>query len=83
LEAGEEMSKLYMIWQEVNNGWDTYNSAIVCADNEEEARNVEVGTTRDGEFADWANVKDVQVKYIGIADVTIKKGTVHISFKAG
>ena len=30
--------KLYRISQEVNTGYDTYSDAIVCAENEEEAR---------------------------------------------
>lgn len=30
--------KLYLISQDVNNGYDTYDSAVVCAANEAEAR---------------------------------------------
>ena len=30
--------KLFKIWQEVNNGYDTYDSAIVAAESEEDAR---------------------------------------------
>lgn len=32
------MSKLYLLTQTVNNGYDTYDSCVVCADSEEEAR---------------------------------------------
>ena len=32
--------KLYKIWQEVNNSYDTYDSAIVCAKDEEEAKTI-------------------------------------------
>ena len=28
---------LYKIWQEVNNGYDTFDEAVVCAENQEEA----------------------------------------------
>lgn len=31
--------KLWRISQDVNNGWDTYDSAVVAAETEEEARN--------------------------------------------
>ena len=31
------MNKLYKIWQDKNNNYDTFDSAIVCAENEEEA----------------------------------------------
>ena len=30
--------KLFKIWQEVNDNYDTYDSAIVAAESEEEAR---------------------------------------------
>lgn len=30
--------KLYKISQNINNGYDTYDSAVVCAENEDEAR---------------------------------------------
>jgi hypothetical protein len=32
--------KLYKIFQNINNGYDTYDSAIVCAENEEEAKRI-------------------------------------------
>ena len=32
--------KLWLISQNVNCGWDTYDSAVVAADTEEEARNI-------------------------------------------
>jgi hypothetical protein len=32
--------KLWLISQDVNNGWDTYDSAVVAAETEEEARNI-------------------------------------------
>ena len=31
---------IYRIWQEVNNDYDTYDSAVVVAKNEEDARNM-------------------------------------------
>lgn len=32
--------KLYLISQEENNDYDTYSDAVVCADNEEEAKRI-------------------------------------------
>ena len=32
--------KLYKLSQEINNHYDTYDSVIVCAENEEEARKI-------------------------------------------
>lgn len=34
------MSKLYLLTQTVNNGYDTHDSCVVCAENEEEARRI-------------------------------------------
>lgn len=34
--------KLYLISQNVNNGYDTYDSAVVCAETEEEARMIPI-----------------------------------------
>lgn len=79
------MSKLYLIWQDVKTGWDTYDSAVVCADNEEEARNTTVGSSySEGSMCyEWAQPKDVKVKYIGEAAQNIEKGVVLDSFNAG
>ena len=32
--------KLWLISQDVNNRWDTYDSAVVAAETEDEARNI-------------------------------------------
>ena len=32
--------KIYLISQEENDDYDTYDSAVVCAENEEEARSI-------------------------------------------
>ena len=71
--------KLYKIWQEVNNDYDTYDSAVVCAESEEEARNTDVGLA---EYS-WAKPSDVKVKEIGIANDDVKKGIIVASFNAG
>lgn len=71
--------KLYLIWQEVNNDYDTYSGAIVCAESEEEARHIEVG---DPEYT-WAKPEDVKVNEIGVANDNIYKGIVLASFHAG
>ena len=70
--------KLYKIWQKVNNGYDTYDSAVVCAESKEEARNTPLGT----EYS-WASPEYVKVKEIGIANDDIKKGVIVASYNAG
>ena len=72
--------KLYKITQDVNDGYDTFDSAIVCAESEEEARNINIGSDL---FNEWASPSDVKVKYIGEAAEGTKKGIVLASFNAG
>jgi hypothetical protein len=42
------MSKLWLISQAVNSGYDTYDSAVVCADTAKEAKRIS-----PSEFDDW------------------------------
>ena len=73
--------KLYKIWQEVNNDYDTYDSAVVCASTPTEARYIDVGTYNN--YSTWAHPKDVKVEYIGKAKRGMKKGIIVDSFNAG
>ena len=72
------MNKLYKIWQDKNNNYDTFDSAIVCAENEEEARNTKLGNNYS-----WVKPEDVHVEEIGIAKDDVEKGIVLASFNAG
>lgn len=78
---------LYLIWQEENMGYDTFDSAIVCAENIDEARHIHPSGNQnrwiDTQW-DWADNPDqVYAKLIGKADTTIEKGVVLSSFNAG
>jgi hypothetical protein len=78
---------LYLISQSVNNGYDTYDSAVVCAENEDEARGIHPSGYRcDGDrwCSDWCeSVEDVEVQYLGKAADDIPSGVVCSSFNAG
>jgi hypothetical protein len=73
---------LYKISQEVNSDYDTYDSAIVCAPDEETARNMcpSHGAVRNHS---WCDAKDVCVEYIGEAASSVSEGIVLASFNAG
>lgn len=73
--------KLYLISQDLNNGYDTYDSAVVAARNEEEAKNTKVGSI--GDYGAWVTPDKVQVKLIGTAIKVTKAGVVLASFNAG
>ena len=70
--------KLYKIWQEVSDDYDTYDSAVVCAESEDEARNTHLGASDT-----WPKPEYVKVKEIGIANDDVKKGIIVASFNAG
>ena len=72
------MMKLWLLEQNVNNGYDTYDSAVVVAATEDEARRVEVGTKT------WAPIEHVRATLIGEAASDLEGGTiVCASFNAG
>lgn len=82
--------KLWLIWQDVNSGWDTYDSAVVVAENEEAARNIHPnGGPIDPEKAssryyDWASAESVKATYLGEAAPDNEPGDVICSsFNAG
>jgi hypothetical protein len=82
--------KLYKIWQSVNDVYDTFDSAVVCAKNKEEARKIHPEghgreTTNDEPdgFGYWCTLDNVQVEYIGEAKSGMKKGVVVASYNAG
>lgn len=77
---------LYRISQNTNNGYDTYDSAVVCADDERDARSIhpsafaEFGDT----FSSWCSSPDeVTVRLVGVAAEGIERGVVCASFNAG
>jgi hypothetical protein len=80
---------LYLLEQSVNNGYDTYDSVVVAAETEEEAKFIhpsEYEKNWDGKdcrFSDWCDVKDISVTLIGTATTDTKKGVVLASFNAG
>lgn len=79
---------LYLIEQDVNNNWDTYDSAVVVANSEDEARFIHPNDYEwDGKmetYSNWCNAENVKVTYLGKAKEGLKKGEVICaSFNAG
>jgi len=85
---------LYLISQDENNDWDTFDSAVVCAESEEAAMNIhpdgrsellDKGGWGEGWVGrTWCERPDqVTVKRIGIAEPGIAAGVVCASFNAG
>lgn len=78
--------KLYLISQEVNTGYDTYDSAVVAAENEDAARRIMPGGWQEwgSKFSSWAyDPSQVEVRYLGEAAPEIEAGEICASFNAG
>jgi len=81
------MISLWKVSQTENNGWDTFDSMVVAAECELDARNVHPGTgwQRDNRFGTWASSPDkVTVEFIGNSTRKFKNGEIIVSsFNAG
>ncbi len=78
--------KLWLISQKQNNGYDTYDSAVVAAESEAAARLI----TPDGRpftmefYYSWCDGPEhVTAQYLGEAEPELKAGVVLASFNAG
>jgi len=84
---------LYLISQSSNNNYDTFDAAVVCAPDEETARDM---NPHDGEPLDWAaraasgypgswvmERSQVKVQLLGVAKPFSTPGLVLASFCAG
>ena len=75
--------KLWLISQNENTGYDSFDSAVVAAYTEEEAKQI----NPDGEwstYSAWCSSPDkVHVEYLGIATEGVEPGIVLSSFNAG
>lgn len=80
--------KLWLISQNENNGWDTYDSAVVAAETEEDARKTHPSKsgwpTGDYHYGTWVTSPDtVTAEYLGIAKEGTAAGVICASFNAG
>jgi hypothetical protein len=80
--------KIYRISQKKNRGYDTYGSAVVCAESETDAASIHPNgrtcrTTDDDDCGEWAKQSDVIVEYIGEAAKGIQRCVIVASFNAG
>lgn len=81
--------KIYLLSQDDNNDYDTYDSIIVCAENEQDARTIapngEVFIEKEGVgYTSWARkAENIKCEEIGTANENQKRGVVLSSFNAG
>lgn len=78
--------KLFKISQTENDDYDTYDSAIVAALSEDDARLIRPSETYDwtDHYSPWCSSPEkVTVEYIGEAREGMEAGVVLASFNAG
>jgi len=78
--------KLWKIWQDVNQDYDAYDSAIVTAETEEEARMTHPRTTCTYDYwpmDTWTDPDKVRVEYLGEAKEGTTAGVILASYNAG
>jgi hypothetical protein len=77
--------KLWLISQDENNNYDTYDSAVVAAETEDAARNTLPSEYEEfgKRYGAWCSGPDkVKVELIGTAKKGTKAGVICASFKA-
>lgn len=79
--------KLFLISQDQNDDFDTYDSAVVAASDEETARRMNPDSGKpmmDENNKRWCNGPEhVTVRYLGEATGDVEQGIVCASFNAG
>jgi len=82
--------KLFKISQSERGGYDTYDSAVVAAETEEEAALTYPGIESDKPITEWdkysgwaSSPANVYVEYLGEASDGIERGVIVSSFNAG
>ena len=80
--------KLFLLSQNTNNEWDTYDSAVVCAESEEDAKTIhpqgldyKVGEEQE-RFDTWVMLSNVIVEYLGEAREDSERRIICSSYNA-
>jgi len=80
---------LYLISQNKNVNYDTFDSAIVAARTNKEARMIhpdgddDWDSEKDSWYGSWTSAENVKAELIGVAKKGTTKGVVLASYNAG
>jgi hypothetical protein len=79
--------RLYLLTQISNNGYDTYDSCVVCAENEEDAKSIHPDGSvfiERKSWSTWTATKDqISCEEIGVSIEGLGRGVIIASFNAG
>jgi hypothetical protein len=75
---------LYLLEQEENGDYDTFDSIVVCAKSAEEARKIHPRGNWFFKHSEWCSSPSAVVcTLLGKADKSVVPGIVHTSYRAG
>jgi hypothetical protein len=81
---------LYLLTQNKNTGYDTYDSCVVASESEEDAKTIHPNgeinlpnSEREYSSYSWAEPASIEAELIGIASTQITRGVICASFNAG
>lgn len=76
---------IYLLSQDINTDYDTFDSMVVYANSEEEAKLILPPHIKWGEkYSGWAHSPNqVEVTHIGYTNTLVESGIVLASFNAG
>ena len=85
------MKKIFLVSQNQNDGYDTYDSFVIVCNNEDEARNTNPeGAVWDGKTdvfyfnrSVWVEPSEVNVSLIGMTDLYNENTIICSSFNSG
>ena len=79
--------KIFLLKQSENKWWDIYDSCVVCAENEEEAKSIHPywrDFIENEQYWDWAYTKEwIICEEIGEANEKQERWVICASFNAG
>jgi len=82
--GGHKMN-LYILSQDVNNEYDTYDYLLVCAASELDALTMPMSHrclnySMPLDRSNWCDIKDVKIQKIGKADLGLERGFIFASY---
>lgn len=79
---------IYLLTQDINNNYDTYDAVVVSAESEEEARSmhprgydIAEASSRDDSWVRLGQIDRIKVTLIGVS--CMRKGVILASYNAG
>ena len=75
--------KLYYIRHTKMLGYDSYDSAVVAAKSEEDAKDIHPSDSKKWDYSTWVSREDVIAELIGTAKAGTIRGVIVASFNAG